>query len=266
MTETRQLVIVRQNQVATFAMLAQAFANEPGLRLICDRRLRDRRQSPTSLESEERRRRDRRCDPWKTWGQNDYVLVRVTEATTGCAEATSRPDADGDERTRVSADVGRDVEMAVRSDLPVLISGGDAVSRKSLAHQIHRRGDRGGRPLFVVERDAFIEFFEASDEGVPPPGPIVGGDTRHARRAKGIEGATLLIEEVADLTWKQQDELLAFLTNDLRSRGSRDTRVFSGTSHWLLDRVASEQFRADLFYRLNAIHVVLPSGSARTFR
>jgi len=41
--------------------------------------------------------------------------------------------------------------------------------------------------------------------------------------------------------------------------GSRSTRLISGTSHWLMDRVASKQFREDLFYRLNVIHLVLPT-------
>jgi hypothetical protein len=57
MIETRQLVIVRRNQLATLAMLAQAFADEPGVRLMWDRRLRERRQAPTSLDPEERWRR-----------------------------------------------------------------------------------------------------------------------------------------------------------------------------------------------------------------
>jgi DNA-binding NtrC family response regulator len=273
MTETRQLVIVRRNQFSTFMMLAQAFADEPGVRLIWDRRLRERRRAPASLDPEERRRRDRRCDSWTTLGRTDYLLLGLTKATEAGSprtEAIAKPDADSDEDARVSEDVGRDIEAAVRSDLAVLISGGEPVSRKSLAHRIHRRSGRGRRPLFVVERDALIEFFGAFEAGVPLPIRIVGADTRHAPQAKGIEGGTLLIEEIADLSWEEQSELLLFLEravprNDLRPHGLRDARIISGTSKWLLDRVASKQFRADLFYRLNAIHLVLPSGSVRTF-
>jgi transcriptional regulator of acetoin/glycerol metabolism len=269
MTETRQLVIVRRNQLAAFAMLAQAFADEPGVRLTWDRRVRERRKASTSLDPEERRRSDRRRAPSTTWGRTDYLLVNVTDAGTAGLEAIARPDVDRDEHIRACEDIRRDIDAAVGSDLTVLISGGDPVSRKSLAHEIHRRSSRSRLPLFVVERDAFIEFFRAFDAGVPFPGRIVGGDTRHAPRAKSTEGGTLLIEEIADLSWEEQSELLLFVErtvqrNDLRPHGVRDARIISGTGHWLLDRVASKQFRADLFYRLNSIHLVLPSGSART--
>jgi DNA-binding NtrC family response regulator len=266
MTETRQLVIVRRNQFGTFALLTQAFADEPGVRFIWDRRLRERRQAPTSLDPEERRRRDRRRGPWRTWEGTDYLLLGVTETTeasTARTEAIARPDADNDERTRANEDVRRDIEAAIRSDFTVLISGGDPVSRKSLAHQIHRRSDRGGRPLFVMKSDAFIEFFGALDIDVPLPSLAASARTRHAPRAKGIEGSTLLIEEVADLSWEEQSKLLLFLEratqrNHSRPCGVRDARIMSGTGHQLLNRVASKQFRADLFYRLNTIHLVLP--------
>jgi DNA-binding NtrC family response regulator len=89
--------------------------------------------------------------------------------------------------------------------------------------------------------------------------------------SKSTEGATLLIEDVAELSWEQQSQLMLFLErraaqrNGLRAKGFREVRIISGTSHQLLDRIASRQFRADLFYRLNAIHIMLLSGTVRTF-
>lgn len=267
MTETRQLVIVRRHKLAAFAMLAQAFADEPGVRLTWDRRLHERRKAPVAAGAEERRSRDRRCHSCRSWGSNDYVLVGVTEAIK--AAAIVRPDVGLDAHTRASDDIRLDIEAAVRSDLTVLMSGGDPVSRKSLAHQIHRRSSRSGQPFFVVERDAFVKFFRAFDAAVPPPGRIMGTNTWHALRAKGTQGGTLLIEEIANLNWEEQSQLLLFLEcgvqrDDRRTHGVRDARLITGTSHWLLDRVAAKQFRADLFYRLNSIHLTLPAGSART--
>jgi hypothetical protein len=79
MADTRQLVIVRRNQFAKFARLAQTFADEPHVRLIWDRRLREQRRERASSNPEDRRRRDRRCDPSKTWGHRDYLLLGVAE-------------------------------------------------------------------------------------------------------------------------------------------------------------------------------------------
>jgi hypothetical protein len=73
------LVIVRRNQFAKFALLAQAFADEPHVRLIWDRRLREQRRERASSNRADRRRQDRRSDPSKTWGLDDYLLLGVAE-------------------------------------------------------------------------------------------------------------------------------------------------------------------------------------------
>ena len=127
-----------------------------------------------------------------------------------------------------------------------------------MADRIHARSDRRDRPLIVVDPEAFF------DESVP------GTDSRHAARLAWINAGTMLIEELADLTWEQQSQLWLMLertavqANDPRSPRTRDARIISGTRHWMLERVAAKQFRADLFYRLNVIHLVLPSDSVRT--
>jgi hypothetical protein len=73
------LVIVRRHQFAKFAVLAQAFAHEPHVRLIWDRRLREQRRERASSNRADRRRQDRRCDPSKTWALNDYLLLGMAE-------------------------------------------------------------------------------------------------------------------------------------------------------------------------------------------
>src|SRR5258705_13301651 len=74
----QRLVIVRRNEFATFARLAQTFANEPNVRLVWDRRIRDRRQSSESPAGE-RRHRDRRENPTTTWGPHDYLLLTLAQ-------------------------------------------------------------------------------------------------------------------------------------------------------------------------------------------
>ncbi len=252
-----QLVIVRRNQFATFAMLAQAFADEPNVRLVWDRRVHQRRRESTSSDPTDRRQRDRRRDRSLSWGNNDYVLLNTASSVEPRAAhshvtATDSP-AVGAGWTDFSDQVARDIEVAVKSDLAVLISGGEILSRTSLAHRIHRYGNRAACPLTVVNRETFVEVFTSS------------GALRHVDRSNG---GTLLIEEVADLSWEQQSELVHLLERravegHARTNGARDARIISATGHWLLDRIASKQFRADLFYRLNVIHLVLPMGALR---
>jgi transcriptional regulator of acetoin/glycerol metabolism len=252
MANTQQLVIVRRNQFSTFAMLAQAFANEPNVRLVWDRRTRDRRRSADAPAGSDRRSGDRRGDQATTWGTNEYLLLTLNERKPGDPSAPE-PDIEASvtkEYQQLVRDLGNDLEAAAGSDLSVLLSGGDAVSRKSLAQRIHGRSHRRTRPLIVVDGAAFAEMLAA-------PGQE---DNAHTN---ALNGGTLFIEEIGQWTWRQQSDLARFLeriTASHTANGGPAARLISGTDYWLLDRVAAHEFRADLFYRLNTIHVVLPSN------
>ena len=250
----QRLVIVRRNEFATFARLAQTFANEPNVRLVWDRRIRDRRQS-SEPPAGERRRRDRRANATTTWGPDDYLLLTIAQP-----ESTAPGDA-GDptteQRTAITEELRRDVEAAAASDLSILISGGEPVTRKTLAHRIHRQSCNGDGRFVIIEPDTFGDMFARCAEGSPAPG------------GRPLPPGTMLIEEVAAWDLAQQTQLMRFLEwMNLRggaganARGTRATRLISGTSQWLMDRVASNQFREDLFYRLNVIHLILPETAA----
>jgi len=244
----QRLVIVRRNEFATFARLAQTFANEPNVRLVWDRRIRDRRQSAVPATGE-RRRRDRRANSTTTWGPDDYLLLTIAQPESPApAEGAAQ---DSEQRSAITDDFRRDLDAAAASDLSVLISGGESVARKTLAHRIHRQSCNGEGRFVIVDPDAFAEMFARA------------GDGSRASGTRALPPGTLLIEEVADWDLAQQTQLMRFL-EWMNGRGgmtgSRSTRLISGTSHWLMDRVASKQFREDLFYRLNVIHLVLPTA------
>ena len=251
----QRLVIVRRNEFATFARLAQTFANEPNVRLVWDRRIRDRRQS-SILPSGERRRRDRRANPTTMWGPDDYLLLTIAQPEEAPNE-NGGPKTTPEQRTAITEELRRDVDAASASDLSVLISGGEPVTRKTLAHRIHRQSCTAEGRFVIVEPDTFAEMFAASAES-----PRTGG-------ARPLPPGTLLIEEVAEWDYAQQTQLMRFLEwmnlhggAGATARGARATRLISGTSHWLMDRVTTRQFREDLFYRLNVIHLVLPTPAA----
>src|ERR1700694_492876 len=115
MADTRQLVIVRRNQFSKFAQLAQAFADEPHVRLIWDRRLCEQRSKRASSSPEDRRCRDRRCDASKTWDHNDLLLLGVAERVesgTPQTEAIAIPNTNADDNAPVNKEVGLDLEGA----------------------------------------------------------------------------------------------------------------------------------------------------------
>jgi transcriptional regulator of acetoin/glycerol metabolism len=254
-----QFVIVRPNQFAAFDRLSQVFAEDADVSLIWDRRVRDRRWRPDSRGGKERRGRDRRIDPSASWGDFDYVMTQGT----GGVPIQDRRQAVMSAAQMAAHDARKDVEAAVRSDLNVLITRGDPVSRKSLARRIHARSDRHDRPFVVLDRRAAAELFGKLCECAPARDQQSGAWPSHL-----THGGTLLIEEVVDLSWEQQSELLFYLERRaVRTDGAETAasgpRVIAASSHWLLDRIASTEFRPDLFYRLNLIHIVLPLGTVR---
>src|ERR1700722_10873450 len=187
-----QLVIVRPNQFAAFDRLSQVFAEDADVSLIWDRRARDRRRQPDSRGGQERRGRDRRIDPSASWGDLDYVM---TQGTGGVPIQDGRQAVMSD--AQMAAHDGRkDLEAAVRSDLNVLITRGDPVSRKSLARRIHARSDRHDRPFVVLDRRAAAELFGKLCECAPARDQLSGAWPSHL-----THGGTLLIEEVVDLSW-----------------------------------------------------------------
>jgi transcriptional regulator of acetoin/glycerol metabolism len=244
------LLIVRQNQFATFARLAQVFADEPNVRLIWDRRTRERRERSSSSSSE-RRRLDRRGEESATWARKDYLLLRVGEGVTGPDAAASL----GTRERKANEHIDLDIEVAVGSDLAVLISGGEPVSRGALARRIHRESRGLDAPFTILSPQTLGRLSTpALDRRLAPntTDPIAG---------------TLLIEEIGDWSLSEQTALMEFLEMTSRRAdtaiAARSTRLISGTDYWLLDLVATKQFREDLFYRLNVIHLVLPSGASR---
>jgi transcriptional regulator of acetoin/glycerol metabolism len=254
-----QLVIVRPNQFAAFDRLSQAFAEEADVSLIWDRRAQDRRRQADSRGSRERRGRDRRHDPSASWGDLDYVITQGTDGV----PIEDRRRAVMSAAQMAAHDGRKDLEAAVRSDLNVLITRGDPVSRKCLARRIHARSDRHDRPFVVLDRRAAAELFGKLCDCAGAKGERSGAWPSHL-----THGGTLLIEEVVDLSWEQQSELLFYLERravrtDGVETGTHAPRVIAASSHWLLDRIASTEFRPDLFYRLNLIHVVLPLGTVR---
>ena len=233
---TPQLVIVQRSHFAAFGLLEEAFADEPCTAVIWDRRGAER-GSAFSTAPGDRRGKDRRRTA-SCWGHAEYVVLSSAHAPRANGRHAKAPAGPGDEqadRTSIAREhFRRDLDAAVRWDVNLLITGGDPFSRRLLAERIHRRSQRGSDPMVVIDR-------------LPS--------------AVGDGCGTWLFEEVADLTWKQQTDLLAFLDNRAANcQGGPPPRLITASDSGLFNRLGSSQFRADLYYRLNMIHVVLPMG------
>ncbi len=134
--------------------------------------------------------------------------------------------------------VYRLIEQVSPTDTTVLITGETGTGKELVAREIHRAGKRASAPFITLECAA------AHDE-------------RFAQTLASATGGALFLDEVADLPAVLQSKLLAVLQD--RS----DVRVIAATSRDLEEMVEERQFRDDLYYKLNVVHVPLPPLRAR---
>jgi DNA-binding NtrC family response regulator len=133
----------------------------------------------------------------------------------------------------------QDLDAAARSDVNVLITTERTSGRSAVAQLIHHQSDRGCGPLVTLDCAGALrpENFD---------------------RLETARGGTILIDHVQEMTAEMQARLMQFLEADHKSL---EVRVIAAADSSLLDKTAGGQFREDLYYRLNLIHLVMPPTS-----
>ncbi|HYZ62197.1 MAG TPA: sigma-54-dependent Fis family transcriptional regulator [Acetobacteraceae bacterium] len=166
----------------------------------------------------------------------------------------------------------RTTEMAARQGVPVLIRGPSGSGKEELARHAHAISGRRG--AFVpINCAAIADSLAEAELFGHAPGAFTG-----ARRggAAGLvveaDGGTLFLDEVSELKPELQGLFLRLLDDWVvrpvgggRSR-KVDVLLLAATNADLARAVAQNRFRADLYWRLNVVEVVLPPLASRTDR
>jgi transcriptional regulator with PAS, ATPase and Fis domain len=157
-----------------------------------------------------------------------------------------------------------ELKQAGRSDAKVIITGESGVGKEVAARLIHRYSARQMRPFCAINCGGVPDSLLESELF----GHVRGSFTGAYRDKPGIieqaHGGTVFMDEVGEMSPRMQTMLLRFLENGEiqrvgadRRTGAVNVRVIAATNRVLLDRIAANQFREDLYYRLNVIHLVL---------
>ncbi|WP_165855076.1 sigma-54 interaction domain-containing protein [Marinobacter sp. JSM 1782161] len=150
-------------------------------------------------------------------------------------------------------------------DTTVLLLGETGTGKEVLAHAIHHASVRAERPFVGINMAAVPDnLMEAEFFGVAP-GAYTGAD-RKGRKGKLqlADKGTLFLDEVGDLPPNLQSKLLRVLQEqEFEALGSNevirvDVRIIAATSKDLKAMVDAGDFRADLYYRLNVLPIVVP--------
>ena len=159
--------------------------------------------------------------------------------------------------------------MVAGTDARVLITGESGTGKELLARAIHRASPRRNKPFIAVNCSAMAEN-QLESELFGQERATAGGPGR-AQQGLFIaaDGGTLMLDEIGDMPMRLQVKLLRVLQeNAIRPAGGGDgtpvnVRVISATHRDLQQLMASGQFREDLYYRLNVVHIEIPPLSRR---
>ena len=157
------------------------------------------------------------------------------------------------------------IRTAAKSDISVLIIGPTGSGKEVVARMIHELSRRGPQRLQIVNCAALPETLFESEVFGYEKGAFTGATDRKAGRLEMADKGTLFLDEVGDLSLLAQAKLLRALEERRFERlgGSEsievDFRLVSSTNKPLEQYVRDGRFREDLFYRINAFAIRLPS-------
>jgi transcriptional regulator with PAS, ATPase and Fis domain len=158
-----------------------------------------------------------------------------------------------------------EVRQAARADAKILITGESGVGKEVVARQIHRYSTRSAKPFVAINCAGVPDSLLESELFGHVRGSFTGAYRDKPGLLEQAHGGTIFMDEVGEMSLRMQALLLRFLEDgDIYRVGSErrnatvNVRVVAATNRVLLDRIASNDFREDLYYRLNVIHLVIP--------
>ena len=152
-----------------------------------------------------------------------------------------------------------------KADIPILIEGQSGTGKELIAASIHRLSPWREGP-FITENCGAIpdSLFEAEFFGYEK-GAFTGASQAKIGLLERAHGGSLFLDEIGEMDIHQQKKLLRVIQErKVRRLGARrdrplEFRLISATNKVLEDLVAQGRFREDLYYRLNAASITLPS-------
>ena len=166
--------------------------------------------------------------------------------------------------------IRRTVEKISITDASVLITGENGTGKDVLAGEIHRRSERALKPMVCVDAGALTETLFESELFGHVKGAFTDAHADHIGKFEQADGGTLFLDEIGNIPLHLQAKLLRAIQNKTITRVGDtkaipvDIRLICATNKNLEQMVKEGEFREDLYYRINTMHLHLPALRERT--
>ena len=162
-------------------------------------------------------------------------------------------------------DLQRLIQKVALTDANILITGENGTGKEVVAREIYRLSPRSKEVLITVDMGAITESLFESELFGHVKGSFTDAKTDRTGKFEAANHGTLFLDEIGNLSYPLQAKIL----NALQSRTivkvgdnkpiSVDIRLISATNRNLQESVQKGEFREDLLYRINTIHVEVPA-------
>ncbi|QDV88924.1 sigma-54-dependent transcriptional regulator [Stieleria magnilauensis] len=180
-------------------------------------------------------------------------------------------DSDGDTsadqivgRSQAMQEVYKLIGQVAPQDVNALILGESGTGKEMVARAIYQHSRRAERPFMAINCAALPENLLESELFGHERGSFTGADKRRIGKFEQVNGGTIFLDEIGDMTPATQAKVLRLLQDGSFERvGNNETirvdvRIIAATNRNLLQMVREGTFREDLYYRMSVFMIQLP--------
>jgi DNA-binding NtrC family response regulator/predicted TIM-barrel enzyme len=156
------------------------------------------------------------------------------------------------------------IKRVAPRDVNIVIQGESGTGKELVATLLHKLSPRGTRAFVTLNCGAITESLLESELFGHEKGAFTGAHRRRLGKFELAHRGTLFLDEIADLSPHAQVSLLrALQQREITRVGGEgsipvDVRIVAASHQDLAERVAAGSFRADLYYRLNGLTMIIP--------
>jgi transcriptional regulator with PAS, ATPase and Fis domain len=161
-------------------------------------------------------------------------------------------------------------KRVANSDASVLLRGESGTGKGVIAQLIHRCSPRRHMPMIIVNCAALPDTLLESELFGSKRGAFTGSTSDRSGFFEVADGGTIFLDEIGEVSASFQAKLLRVIETgefnrlgDAKCLARVDVRIIAATNRDLEDAIDTGAFRADLYYRLNVVPIVMPTLRAR---